>query len=177
MKIMFKEIMEKNPCFDGICKLLNLFNLEESVRANPELLKFLNWEMDSSPFPDERLNELDLAWALSRGVITPTNNLEIVEGFEDFNPSLSFTMSPIGDAITYFDAPWKKEPKFVNGEFVTVTQWNKILPTQADYYSMVITDLMEWCFFPVYQEENAQHGKNASCHVNFYDQMYNGHKY
>jgi hypothetical protein len=176
MKVNFQHIMSYQPCFDGICKLLALFNLEESVRANPELLKFLNWETDSSLFPDEKLNELDLAWALGVGVITPTKHIEKVEGFEDFNPSLSFTMSPIGDAIGYFDAPWKKEPEFVNGDFCTVTRWNKISPAQANHYSMVITDLMEWSFFPVYQEENIKHGKN-SCHANFYDQMYNGHKY
>jgi hypothetical protein len=85
-------------------------------------------------------------------------------------------MSPIGDAIGFFDASCKRNPEFINGDFCTVTRWDKISPKQADYFSMVLTDLMEWCFFPIYEQENAKYNNHLQ-DINFCDRIYNGHKY
>ncbi len=141
MKIKIRDIIEANPCQGGLEMLYKVFNINEYSKGY----------IDTNEVDDRLLNKLDLSFGIN-------NNLIKIESYYNYTSNYinyikgEFTESPFGGIRKFFRKSNEESPVFRDGKLTAVVYWEEIPQKEADYFTMVLTNMDEWCFYPVWQE-------------------------
>jgi len=70
-----------------------------------------------------------------------------------------FTEAPCGEAVSFWaKAQYARTIECSDGNIYTQEEeWYEITEEYADYFSMVITDIGEWTFYPTYKETEGEY--------------------
>lgn len=163
MIFSLNKLIDADPCQDGLDRLLRTILCDFPGDIPVDNLKRLNMKVDTSRFTDDELNkkitERDLSWFIKRFDIAVPRISNISE-HNKYNYAKNFTKNPSCVAMGFFTRSYN-EYRFQDGKIVDFSFYKEIEEDRADYYSMVLTEKGEWCYYPAYKKMEEEFSKNA----------------